>query len=105
MGTAFFKPKPGGGINHGSGVPELIPQPGRWGSSALCEALAVGALIDGRIILVGAYRDTVKRAVVSAGGMVFALLDSAADGHICVSTRHNEIPPCLVYSQYAPPQS
>ena len=98
-------PEPGGGINYGSGVPERMPQPDRRAASALGEALAVGALIDGGVVLVGTYRDAVERAVVSAGGMVFALLDSAADGHICMSTRHNEIPPCLVYNQYARAQT
>ena len=56
--------------------------------SALAEALAVRALVYGRVVFVGAYRDTVQGAVVCAAGVVFALLHRAADRHICMSIRH-----------------
>ncbi len=62
-------------------------------ASALAEALAVRALVYGRIVFVGAYRDTVQGAVVCAAGVVFALLHRAADRHICMSIRHNCFPP------------
>ncbi len=70
--------------------------------SALAEALAVRALVYGRVVFVGAYRDTVQGAVVCAAGVVFALLHRAADRHICMSIRHDFFLLGLVYIQYVP---
>ena len=55
----------------------------------LPEGLAVGALVHGRILLMGANQDLVQRAVVLMAAVMGALLDSAFDALVCV-TVHKE---------------
>ena len=50
----------------------------------LAEGLAVGALVLGRIDLVGAHQDPVQRAVVFAVAVVSALLNGAFDALVCL---------------------
>ena len=47
--------------------------------SAFPEGLAVGALVLGGVVLVGAHRDPVQGAVVLRAAVVLALLDGAGD--------------------------
>jgi uncharacterized MAPEG superfamily protein len=56
----------------------------------LAEGHAVGALIHGRICLMGADQNSVEGAVVFAVAVVCALLDGAFNGLVCM-TIHNEI--------------
>jgi succinate dehydrogenase hydrophobic anchor subunit len=46
---------------------------------SLAERLAVGALVHGRICLVGAHGDAIQGAVIGIVAVVSALLDSAFD--------------------------
>ena len=48
----------------------------------LLEALAVGALVDGGVCLVGADLDAVQTAVSLVGAVMCALLNAAADGTV-----------------------
>jgi len=50
----------------------------------LPERLAVGALVHGRILLMGAHQNLVQRAVVLALAMMGALLDSTFDALVCI---------------------
>ena len=59
---------------------------------ALTEGLAVGALIHGRIGLVGAHKDSIQRAVVGIAAVVCALLDGAFDALVCILV-HVNLPP------------
>ena len=59
----------------------------RWIFLLLPEGLAVGALVHGRILLMGTNQDLVQGAVVLALAVVCALLDSAFDGLVCVAVH------------------
>ena len=48
----------------------------------LAEGLAVGALVHGRILLMGAYKDAIQGAVVLGVAVIGALLDGALDALI-----------------------
>ena len=50
----------------------------------LAEGFAVGALIHGRILLVGAHQDAVQGAVVFGIAVVSALLNGALDALVCL---------------------
>ena len=53
----------------------------------LAEGLAVGALILGRIGLMGTHQDPVQRAVVLAVAVVGAGLDGAFDTLVCMAVH------------------
>ena len=55
--------------------------------SLFTERLAVGALIDSGILLVGAHEDPVQRAVVLGVAMMSALLDSAFNALVGVAVH------------------
>ena len=54
----------------------------------LSERLAVGALIHGRVGLMGADGDVVQRAVITAAAVVGAILNIAADRVVCIIQIH-----------------
>ena len=53
----------------------------------LYEGQAVGALIHGRIGLVGANRHAVERAVILIGAVIFTVADGTADAMVCVAVH------------------
>ena len=67
----------------------------------LAEGHAVGALVNGRIGLVGAYQDFVQRAVVCVLAMVSALRNGAFNALVYIAV-HMLSSFCLGYAQYAP---
>ena len=50
----------------------------------LAEGFAVGALIHGRILLMGAHQDSIQGAVVFGIAVVSALLNGAFDALVCL---------------------
>jgi len=60
------------------------------------EGLAVGAFDHGRMSLVCANLDAVKRTVIFASAVVYTLLDSTTNGLVCFAFRHNTIPPLKI---------
>ena len=60
------------------------------------EGFAVGALIHGRILLMGAHQDSIQGAVVFGIAVVSALLNGAFDALICVAI-HNVLPPSFEF--------
>lgn len=71
-------------------------------AALLLEGLAVGALIDSRIGLVGAHCDCVERAVFGAVTVVGALIDRAADSRVLVGTIHEKDLLCLISFLFSP---
>ena len=49
------------------------------------EGLAVGALVHGGVLLVGAYHDAIQRAVVLGIAMVCTLLNGALNALVCMA--------------------
>ena len=68
--------------------------PPHSGSSSLAERLAVGALILGRICLVGANQDPVQGAVILAVAVISAGLNGAFDALVSIVV-HKSFPPFL----------
>jgi hypothetical protein len=62
----------------------LLP---RREKSLLAEGLAVGALILGRVHLMGAHQNPVQRAVVLILAVVCTLLDGAFDALVCMTVH------------------
>ena len=58
----------------------------------LAEGFAVGALIHGGVLLMGAYQDAVQRAVVLSIAVVSALLNGAFNALVCILV-HLILPP------------
>ena len=55
------------------------------------EGIAVGALLLGRIHLMGADLYTVQRAVVRSAAMVCALVDAAVNALVCMTFFHDHV--------------
>ena len=68
--------------------------PPYFGFSLLAEGLAVGALIHGRVCLMGANQDLVQGAVVLVAAMMGALSDGTFDTLVSMAI-HNERPPLI----------
>ena len=54
---------------------------------SLAEGLAVGALVHGRICLVGTHQDLVQGAVVLIFAVVSAVLDGTFDALVCMTVH------------------
>ena len=61
-----------------------LPPPDK---SLLAEGLAVGALVHGGVLLMGAHQDLAQGAVVLTLAVMCALMDSTLDGLVCIAVH------------------